>query len=82
MDKIKKLLRKISHKERVEILSVIDVIISGGSLKNYDLLKLQGFDDLYRIRIGQFRVIYKTEDDVKRTIISLERRNDNTYKDL
>lgn len=40
--------------------------------KEVDIRKLVGYEDLYRMRIGQFRVIYRVTEDNLLIIIEVE----------
>ncbi|MBU2542783.1 type II toxin-antitoxin system mRNA interferase toxin, RelE/StbE family [Patescibacteria group bacterium] len=77
MDKIEKLLRKISRKQREKLFQIIEKLLSGdrGEL---DIKKLKN-TDFYRLRSGRFRIIYHKE---KANIIidSIKLRDENTYK--
>lgn len=47
----------------------------------YSVQKIQGSRHLYRIRVGQFRIIfYMDRNDIE--IVDVERRNEHTYKNL
>lgn len=49
--------------------------------KNFDLKKIKGIEDTYRIRIGEYRVIYYIEKDKKKIhILKLETR-ERVYRD-
>ena len=78
MDKITKALKKLAAGEKEivkEILAKIDCLDFNG----LDIKKLKDRQDIYRIRKGKIRIIYHVKDDNKITILTLERRNDNTY---
>jgi mRNA-degrading endonuclease RelE of RelBE toxin-antitoxin system len=78
MDKIKKALNRLSPRERQkfkEILLQIDV----GDFKDLDLKKLKGRNDIFRVRRGNIRIIFRKKDDSIR-ILSLERRSSKTYR--
>lgn len=78
MNKIEKLLRKISKKDRVVLLNVVEEIMTGEDLAHLKPIKLQGLD-LYRIRKGNFRIIFhKEHGDV--VIDSIKMRDENTYR--
>lgn len=78
MNKIEKLLRKISKKDRDSLLAVIEEIISGKNISHLKPIKLEGLE-LYRIRKGNFRIIFHKEN--KECVIdSIKLRNENTYK--
>ncbi len=39
------------------------------------------FDDIYRIRVGAYRVIYKVDDKEKQVVVGkIARRREDTYK--
>ncbi len=78
MDKIDKALRKLLPAERKEIKNII-LLINTGKYSQLDLKKLKGYDDIFRVRHRRWRIIFKIDrENIK--ILSLEKRNDNTYK--
>jgi len=78
MDRIDKLLLKLSSKQRAALIEIIK-LIQAGNFQGLDLLKLKGRSDTYRVRKGAYRIIFlmKSSDDVR--IISIEKRSDTTY---
>lgn len=77
MDKISKAIKKLSNKERKE-LKVILKKIKFKNLDGFDIKKLKGKDNIFRIRKGKLRIIFlKNENEF--FILAIERRNDNTY---
>ncbi|HAO52278.1 TPA: hypothetical protein DCQ85_02305 [Candidatus Magasanikbacteria bacterium] len=79
MDKIEKLLRKISQKSREQLLLVISKLLSGQKT-GLNIKKLKG-TDFFRLRSGRFRIIFHYEDNSKEIIIdSIKLRDENTYK--
>ena len=44
--------------------------------------KLQGRDDLYRIRAGDYRIVYKVDDDEEAVTILRIRHRRDVYRDL
>ncbi len=80
MNKIEKLLQKIKEKDRRLLSLIIEDIISGKDIAHLKPIKLQGLE-LYRIRRGNFRIIFHKED-TKYIIDSIKIRDDGTYKNL
>lgn len=78
MDKIEKALRRLNTKERLEIKEVL-IKVDSGNLKGLDVKKLKGRDDIFRVRKGGLRIIYRLENK-KIFILSIDRRHENTYK--
>lgn len=78
MDKIDKLLKKFSSKEKQQIKSILEKI-NLGKLQSLDLKKLKGYKDIFRIRKGDIRVIYRLDDENSISILAIERRSDKTY---
>ena len=80
MDKIEKALKKLSAKER-EVVEEILKRIKSNDVQNLELKKLRGVDDIFRIRKGDIRIIYKkTKDQI--FILAIERRSEKTYRDF
>lgn len=77
LDELEKFLAKVSPKERKVLVATIEKIIIQDFL-GLDIKKLAGEDNVFRVKKGVFRIIFKfTKADVK--IISVERRSDTTY---
>lgn len=76
MDKISKALKKLSVQERKE-LKVILGKIKSGELNGFDIKKLKGKDNIFRVRKGSIRIIFLKDKDI--SILAIERKNDNTY---
>ena len=77
MDKIKKILEKLSASER-KVLKNLLTQFKAGNLKGLDIKKLKGQINIFRVRKGKFRIIYQSsEQHIK--ILYLERRCDHTY---
>lgn len=77
MDPIEKALSKLTENGRRKLKDLLERIRSG-DFRDLDLKKLKGRDDVYRVRKGTFRVIFrKTSSGIK--VLALERRSDTTY---
>ncbi len=81
VDRIDKALSKIPGKEIKHILSILECIKTG-RIATLDLKKLKGFDHTYRVRKGDYRVIFYMKDKYDIRIIDLQRRTDTTYRDF
>lgn len=79
MDKIKKFLKQRSKKER-EIIAELICKILANELSGFTPKKLSGYKNLYRIRIGKIRIIFKKEK-TGNTIINIDYRG-GAYKKL
>lgn len=78
MNKLEKLFKRISHKEREALLSVIDELLQGGDIRHLKPIKLSGLE-LFRIRKGDFRIIFHIESGGV-VVDSIRLRNEKTYK--
>lgn len=77
MDKIAKALRRLSPKERL-LFGQLLKLIEQRRFAGLDIKKLVGHGDIYRLRKGKYRIIFRvTENEVY--ILALERRCDQTY---
>ena len=80
MDKITKFLKRLSKDER-ETLGVILRKIKKGNLSDLDVRKLKGGGGLFRVRKGSIRIIFQKEEKITK-IISIDRRGEDTYRNL
>lgn len=80
MDKLDKALKKLTEKERHKIREIL-IQLKVGSFKNLDIKKLKGREDIFRVRKGDLRIIYRI---VKESIfvLAIERRSEKTYKGI
>lgn len=78
MDKIAKILEKLSKKEKEAIKEIL-LVLQNGNLGGFDVKKLKGREDIFRIRKGNIRIIFKFKNK-EVFLLSIERRSDNTYK--
>jgi mRNA-degrading endonuclease RelE of RelBE toxin-antitoxin system len=78
MDKIKKALENLSHKEKLQIKAIL-LIIKTGSFSNIDIKKLKNCENIYRIRKGKLRIIFKRHENGQYSVLAVERRSDKTY---
>ena len=81
MNKVTKALQNLSSKEK-EIIKSILLKIKSNSLSRLDLKKLKNCDNIFRIRKGKLRIIFKKQDDGQYFILTIERRSDKTYNNL
>jgi mRNA-degrading endonuclease RelE of RelBE toxin-antitoxin system len=78
MDRIKKELARLTIRERGWIKEIISKL-ERREWHGLDIKKLKGAGAIFRVRKGDVRVIYKTEDN-KIFILMIERRKEDTYK--
>jgi mRNA-degrading endonuclease RelE of RelBE toxin-antitoxin system len=78
MDKIAKALLLLSPDER-EVIKDILLKIKKNSLIGFDLKKLKSTKNIFRIRKGKIRIIFKKNDGGEISILAIERRSDQTY---
>lgn len=78
MPTLRKLLSKFNREGGVLLEFLIEKIISL-KWQGLDIKKLQGYDDIFRLRKGKIRIIfYKRKVGI--SIINIERRNEKTYR--
>ena len=78
MNKLDKYLKKLLPKERESLIEVIEQIESGIT-SGLDMKKLKGYDNYFRIRKGNTRIIFHLDRNGRPIIERNERRSDNTY---
>ena len=77
MDKIEKELSKLSTKERARVREILEKILQKDT-RGLEIKKLKARKDIFRIRKGNIRIIYR-DDNGSASILAIERRNENTY---
>lgn len=78
MDKIEKALQKLLLKERKMIAFLLRKVFKG-NLQGLDIKKLKGREDIFRVRKGAFRIIYRIQNN-KIYILATERRKEDAYR--
>jgi len=78
MDRIYKILNKLNQKERERIKEIL-LQIDNNNFENIDLKKLKDRKDVFRVRKGSWRIIFRKIDDTIK-ILAIERRASKTYK--
>lgn len=80
MNKLEKLLQKISRRDRILIEQGLRLLFER-NFKALDRKKLRGYDCIFRIRVGNYRIIYF--DDGEEIILkAIKKRDESTYKDF
>lgn len=80
MGKIEKQLRKIPARDRESVFMVIEQLMTR-DFSTLDRKKLKGYESIFRIRVGNYRILYY--DDGEEIILkAIRRRNEATYSDL
>jgi len=80
-DKITELLSKLSQKDLKHISTTIEKITKL-ELEGLDLKTLKGQTGMYRVRVGNYRILFSINQNKKPSIVSISRRNEKTYKDV
>ncbi len=79
-DKISKELAKFTEKERQNVKEIL-VQLTNNDLIGLQLTKLKGHQDIYRVRKGRLRIIYRQSTN-KIKVLVIERRSEKTYRDF
>lgn len=80
MDKIKKLLKKIPKHDRLLIEKVLQKLFKN-ELESLNIQKLKGYSHIYRIKVGNYRIIYyRKEQEI--ILKAIKQRNEATYNEF
>jgi mRNA-degrading endonuclease RelE of RelBE toxin-antitoxin system len=77
MDAIEKALKKLNAKERERVKELLEKLALG-ALQGLDIKKLQGRDDIFRVRKGDLRIVYRKVGSAI-SVLLVERRSEQTY---
>ena len=80
MNNIEKFLKKLNRKEYVAILLILEQMKIDFH-KVPGIIKLTGHQNLYRVRIGRYRIIFQISPN-QFEIIRITKRDEQTYKNL
>lgn len=80
MEKWKKQLSKIPKASQRRILAVLLQLYSR-DFSQLDRLQLKGYQNIFRVRVGDYRIIYH-DDGETITLKAIPRRDENTYNDF
>ncbi len=78
MNKIEKFLQNLTPKE-YKLITVAVEFVRAGKWMGLDIKKLQGEIDVYRMRLGRFRIIFKKHNTWVE-ILDIARRSEKTYR--
>jgi mRNA-degrading endonuclease RelE of RelBE toxin-antitoxin system len=78
-DKIAKLLAKLPTKQLIITQDVIRRLIKD-DLTGLDIKSLQSRPGVYRVRVGEYRIIFTREPSKGIVIQSIAKRDERTYK--
>lgn len=78
MDRIEKFLSKRTEKERSILMAAIN-LIARNEWNGLDVKKLKGFKKLFRVRVGNFRIIAE-KGSRESYILKIDERDDQTYR--
>jgi mRNA-degrading endonuclease RelE of RelBE toxin-antitoxin system len=79
-DKISKELAKLTGKERLLVKEIL-LQLKSDNLRGLRIAKLKGHQDIFRVRKGHLRIIYRS-GLASLTILAIERRSEKTYRDF
>ena len=78
MPTLKKILSKFGIEDR-RMLEVLIEKIAFSNWRSLDIKKLIGYEDIFRLRKGKIRIIFRKYKLVT-SILNIERRKETTYK--
>ncbi len=81
MNETDKLLQRLSAKERQRIEHML-LQLALGQLLGLPIKKIVGTKDIFRLRVGRYRIIYRQSPGHDLELIKISKRNEKTYKDL
>lgn len=78
MDRVEKALRKLSRYERERVRQVLERL-QRKDVRGLDVQKLKGRNDIFRVRKGDMRIIFRIAGDAI-FVLAVERRSEKTYR--
>lgn len=81
MDKIDKSLSKLSKQKRQKLLEAFEKA-RRGDITGLDIKKLKGHKEIYRLRVGDTRLIFRVLPSEDAIILHIGKRDEQTYRDF
>jgi mRNA-degrading endonuclease RelE of RelBE toxin-antitoxin system len=80
--KANKILQNLDEKTKIRFDQICEVLTANPwPAKDFDLSKIEGMEDCFRIRIGKYRICYHTDTNLKEiTIFKIDLKSETTYK--
>jgi len=76
-----KALERLPRDYRLRVLEVLDELSTNPiPFKRYDLKKLKGYEDTFRIRIGEIRIIYTIDWNSRNIVVHYIGPRERAYK--
>lgn len=79
--KLQKFLKGLTASERQVVDETVKMIVKG-RLEGLQVAKLVGSANIYRVRKGRLRIIFRKTPTKEPEIIQVSKRDDKTYKDF
>ncbi|HET9174231.1 MAG TPA: hypothetical protein VFN56_03025 [Candidatus Saccharimonadales bacterium] len=79
-DKISKELAKFTNNDRQQIKKIL-LQLKTNNMVGLQVTKLKGHRDIYRLRKGRLRIIYRQQSEGIKILV-IERRSEKTYRDF
>ena len=80
MDKIQKALENLNPKEQEGIKEILNKL-SAKQFENLNIQKLKGHKEIFRVRKGNLRIIYR-QSAGNIFVLAIERRSEKTYRNF
>ena len=77
MNKWLKYVKRLRKKEQIRLLETVGSIMNG-QIKTLDIKKLCGYLNLYRVRVGRYRIVFEVQGE-QNAIIKIDNKDDHTY---
>jgi mRNA-degrading endonuclease RelE of RelBE toxin-antitoxin system len=80
VDRMSKNLAKFPRDDRTSLLALMKRI-EKNDLEGLQIKKLSGHENAYRVKKGDFRIIFSKRTSQENVLIAVERRSESTYKE-
>jgi len=77
MDKILKTIKSLDSRNAQKLIITMELIFKE-QFDDLNIKKLKGYKNIFRVRVGDYRIIYKKDKNVK--VLFVGRRDEKTYK--
>jgi mRNA-degrading endonuclease RelE of RelBE toxin-antitoxin system len=80
-DKISKLLKRLPPIQ-VDLIESVMLRILANDLTGLDIKALKGHRELFRARVGKYRIVFRVQNGETPKVIAVTKRDEQTYRDF
>jgi len=75
-------LSDLGHELQEKVLEILEILGKNPIPRSFDLKKLRGYEDTFRIRIGRIRIVYSIDWENERILVHFIGPRERAYRGI